>query len=53
MDILMEDMDIILLGFGFGVFSLVVSYCYSKVHPQKSIFQRQTKHVEIRTWRIK
>ncbi|MDF2858614.1 MAG: hypothetical protein K0Q87_4465 [Neobacillus sp.] len=51
MDILMENLYIISLGF--FVFSLIAFYYYSKAHPPKSIFQKPTKHVEIRTWRIK
>jgi hypothetical protein len=51
MDIVLENVFVILLGLGVGV--LLVPYLYSKTHPRKSIFQKPTNHIEIRTWRIK
>ena len=51
MDVLKEELYLILLVM--TAFTLIISYIYSKAHPPKSIFQKPTNHIEIRTWKIK
>lgn len=53
MIIIMENLHIILPILGLGILSLALYYIYSLTHPRKSIFQKPTDHLEIRSWKIK
>lgn len=53
MNLVMENLHIILSTLCFSVFFLLASYFYSLTHPPKSVFQKPTNHIEIRSWKIK
>lgn len=53
MKVILENLDIFLSCLSLGIAGLIAAYFYSATHPPKSIFQKPTNHVEIRSWKIK